>query len=94
MTTERSAELRTRITDIVRRVGRCPASMELDGQKRLVEDLGIDSLDLVGIYVEVQDQFEVEFDDAEVEGSIRIDDLVFAVARRIGPGSDPQVVAA
>lgn len=93
--TEPSPALVARILEIVRRVGRCNLSVRIDPAMRLVEDLGIDSLDLVSIYVEIQDQFGVEFEDTEIARMTRIGEIAACVARRCGtPGRDRSSTAA
>ena len=45
--------LLTRIAAIVRRTGRVHAAIRMTEDSRLVEDLGIDSLDLVSVYLAI-----------------------------------------
>lgn len=51
------------VVEIVHRVGRVPATKLVTGETRLVEDLGIDSLDLVAVFLEVQDRYGIVLDD-------------------------------
>lgn len=74
--------LATRITAIVRRTGRVHPATRITEESRLVEDLGIDSLDLVSVYLTVQERYGLEFDDAELESMPRVGDLVARVAAR------------
>jgi len=77
--------LTTRIAAIVRRTGRVNAATRISEDSRLVEDLGIDSLDLVSVYLTVQEEYDLEFDDAELAAMPRVGDIVARVAaRRLG----------
>lgn len=50
----------------VRAAARIAPEREIEGDSRLVEDLGIDSLDLVGVLLKVQDDFGVEIEDDDI----------------------------
>ncbi len=67
---------------MVRRFGRVPAHVNLLPSSRLVEDLAIDSLDLVGIIVKVQDDYGVIIEDDDVTSLRSIADLAEYVAAR------------
>jgi acyl carrier protein len=74
--------LESQITETVRTIGRIPAGVEIATNSRLVEDLGIDSLDLVSIVLSAQEQFGVAIDEDEVASLRTIADLVTYVDRR------------
>jgi acyl carrier protein len=59
----------------VRTVAHIPPSVAIQPETRLVEDLHIDSLDLVGIYLKVQDDHGVVIDEADLPRLGRIADL-------------------
>lgn len=70
------------ISQIVRTVGKIPSEVAISAESRLVEDLGIDSLDLVGVFLKVQDDLGVVVDEADVAGLVRIGDLAAYVGDR------------
>jgi acyl carrier protein len=72
------------IADSVRSVARIPADVAINGDSLLVEDLAIDSLDLVGIFLKVQDDFDVAVNDDDVPILRRVADLAQYVARHRG----------
>ncbi len=69
------------IADSVRFVARIPPEVAVTGDSRLVEDLAIDSLDLVGIFLKIQDHFDVAINDDDVPSLRRVSDLAQYVAR-------------
>lgn len=69
------------LLDIVRRVGKVPADRLVTPETRLVEDLGIDSLDLVAVFLGIQDRFDVVIEDDDVPRLKSVADL----AAYIGP---------
>ena len=60
---------------VVRTAGKLRPGVEVDAEKRLVDDLGIDSLDLVGVFLSIQDQYDVVIDDDDVPRLLRVADL-------------------
>lgn len=74
--------LLSRLAALIRTSARVRPELPIDPDSRLVEDLGIDSLDLVGVFVAVQDEFGVEIDDADVPSLARVADLVAYIAQR------------
>ncbi|MBX6314996.1 MAG: acyl carrier protein, partial [Isosphaeraceae bacterium] len=53
----------------------------IGAESRLVEDLAIDSLDLVGVFLKIQDHFDVVIDDEDVPQLRRVADLAAYVSR-------------
>ena len=43
---------------------------------RLSEDLAADHIDVVGIIVDIEDEFEVNFDEGDIEGARTVADLI------------------
>ena len=56
----------------------------ITADSRLVEDLAIDSLDLVGVLLAVQDHFDIVIDDDVVPSLRRVVDLAETVAKDRG----------
>jgi acyl carrier protein len=72
------------IANAVRMVARIPPEVAISADSLLVEDLAIDSLDLVGILLKIQDRFDVAIDDEDVPNLRRIADLAGYVASQRG----------
>jgi acyl carrier protein len=72
------------LTQIVRTVGRIPADKMIHPDSRLVEDLGVDSLDLVGITMRLEDRYGLEIDVDEVPNFQRVSDLASYVTLHRG----------
>lgn len=60
------ASLLGEVIQMVRDAGKLPPGTHIDAEKRLVDDLGIDSLDLVGVFLSIQDRYDVVIDDDDV----------------------------
>lgn len=69
---------------IVRKVGKVPADRLVAPETRLVEDLGIDSLDLVAVFLNVQDRFDVVIEDDDVPRLKTVADLAAYITRNHG----------
>jgi acyl carrier protein len=76
--------LQSEISDSVRSIARIPTDVPIRGESRLVEDLGIDSLDLVSIVLSAHEDYGVPIDEDEVANLRTIADLVLYVDRRRG----------
>jgi acyl carrier protein len=72
------------VADIVRQAAKVPPHLVIQAESRLIEDLAIDSLDLVGVLLAVQDRFDIVIDDEIVPSLTRVVDLAEAVARDRG----------
>jgi acyl carrier protein len=55
-------------------------------KKRLMEDLGADSLDMVEIAMRTQKEFEIEFADEELERVHTVGDAIALVQAKLTPG--------
>lgn len=53
--------------------------VELDS--RFVEDLGADSLDIVELVMEIEDEFDMEIPDEEIEKMNTVQDVISYVAK-------------
>jgi acyl carrier protein len=76
--------LQTELCDSVRSIARISADIPIRADSRLVEDLGIDSLDLVSIVLSAQEHYGVPIDEDEVANFRTMADLVLYVDRRRG----------
>lgn len=76
------ATLQAQLIEVIRKAGRVEATIAISGESRLVEDLAIDSLDLVGVYLQIQDDFGVEIEEADIPNLGRVADLVAYVSAR------------
>jgi len=74
--------LLTELADSVRTIARIPSDVLISSESRLVEDLGIDSLDLVSIVLTAQENYGVAIDEDEVATLRTMADLVVYVDRR------------
>lgn len=79
--------LAAEIVQIVRAVAKIRPEVLVGEQTLLVEDLGIDSLDLVGISMKIEDRFGVEIDVDEVPNFRCVADLTKYVDGRQGGAS-------
>jgi acyl carrier protein len=70
------------IAELVRSVAKLAPETVIVGETRLVEDLGVDSLDLVGMFLEIQDQYDISVDEDDVPSLQRVGDLASYVAQR------------
>ena len=76
--------LQAELSESVRAIARIPADVPIAAESRLVEDLGIDSLDLVSIVLTAQENYGVPIDEDEVAELRTMADLVLYVDRRRG----------
>lgn len=70
------------VVDVVRKAAKIPARVPITPDTRLVEDLAIDSLDLVGLILQLQDHFDVVIDEDDVPNLCRVADLAAYLADR------------
>ena len=54
---------------------RSAPEVRVAADSHLVDDLAIDSLDLVGVFLKVQDHFDLAIDDDDVPTLLRVSDL-------------------
>ena len=74
-TATKQASLIADVIGIVRRTAKIPPRVPICADSRLVEDLAIDSLDLVGVILEIQDRFGIVIDEDAVPHLCRVADL-------------------
>jgi acyl carrier protein len=76
------ANLIAEVIGIVRKSARIPPRVPIHPHSRLVEDLAIDSLDLVGVILHIQDHFDVVIDEDALPNLCRIVDLAAYLSER------------
>ena len=54
------------VADVVRKSAKLRIDLAIEPDSRLVEDLGIDSLDLVGVFLQIQDHFDILIEDEDL----------------------------
>lgn len=70
------------IVRTVRRLGRVAPTVLIEPTSRLVEDLAIDSLDLVGLILQIQDDYGVVIEDDDVVKLRSVRDLAEYISVR------------
>jgi acyl carrier protein len=70
------------VCEIVRRSAKIPPSVPVQANSRLVEDLAIDSLDLIQLILQVQDHFEIAIDEDAVANLCHVADLAAYLSER------------
>ena len=76
------------VVDVIRKAAKIPARIAIMPDTRLVEDLAIDSLDLVGLILQLQDHFDVVIEEDDVPNLCRVADLAaYLAGRRESAGS-------
>ncbi len=75
-------ELFKELAEMVRSVAKLPPELHLSPESKLIEDLGVDSLDLVGVYLQIQDLHDVIIDEEDMSSLITLADLTKYVAQR------------
>lgn len=53
----------------------------ISADTNLIEDLGVDSLDIVEMFMEVQDEFDVEIPDEDVDSIKTLGDMADYIAK-------------
>lgn len=76
-------ELNNAIAETIRGVSARARSMVIDANSRLLDDLALDSLDLVAVVVELQDRFGVEIDPDEIPAIQTVGELAASLDRHV-----------
>jgi acyl carrier protein len=71
------------IADAIRRVSPKARDIVITPQSRLLEDLSLDSLDLVAVILQLQDHFQVELDPDEITTVRFVDDLAASLTKQV-----------
>ena len=72
------------IADAIRAEAENTRTLLIDANSRLVEDLGLDSIDIVGVTMRLEDRFHVEIDTEEIKDFRSVSDLIDQVSRLLG----------
>ncbi len=83
MTGSLYTEVLTVITDSIRTVSARAREAKITPNSLLMEDLALDSLDLVAVVLRLQDHFQVEIDPDEIPNLKRVADLVACLADQL-----------
>ncbi len=79
-----SPSLVAEVADAVRSAAKIPSNVAITDNSRLIDDLNIDSLDLVGVLLQIQDHFDIVIDDDAVPTLSTVSDLARYVAQQRG----------
>jgi acyl carrier protein len=64
------------VCDVIRSVVKLEDGVTITPESSLVDDLGVDSLDLVSLFLDVQDTFGVVIDEDDLSKIVTVGDLV------------------
>jgi acyl carrier protein len=84
-TTTSDAAMMAELVDVIRKAAKIPGQVPITGESRLVEDLAIDSLDLVALILQLQDHFDVVIEEDTVPNLCRVADLAAYLAEARNP---------
>jgi acyl carrier protein len=73
----------TAIAEVIRGVSAKARGVAISADSRLLEDLALDSLDLVAVVIQLQDQFAVEIDPDEIASIQTVGDLASSLHRHV-----------
>jgi acyl carrier protein len=80
---DQSGELLPVVTDLIRSVSAKAKQLEITPRSLLLEELALDSLDLVRVLMLVEDQYHVTIDLDEVPKLREVSDLMALLAREL-----------
>lgn len=73
---------REELYSVIRQAAKIPAHVLINDSSRFVQDLGVDSLDLVGVLLSIQDNYDFELTDDEIGGIASVGDVLNLMAQR------------
>jgi acyl carrier protein len=76
-------DVTTAIAETIRGVSAKARGVAITADSRLLEDLALDSLDLVAVVIQLQDQFTVEIDPDEIPSIHTVGDLAASLHRHV-----------
>ncbi len=82
MTTTFDSKHEAEVAEIVRKAARIPSHVTIRADSHLVEDLKIDSLDMVAVILQLQDYFDVVIEDDAVPHLCRVADMASYLLER------------
>lgn len=77
------SEAMTVIAQAVRSVSAKARDIEISSQTSLVEDLALDSLDLVAVVLRLQDHFQIEIDPDALPAMRYVGDLIASLDKQV-----------
>jgi len=77
------SEVLAAITGAIRSVSAKARQEVITARSLLLEELSLDSLDLVAVILQLQDQFEVEIDPDEIATIHRVEDLAASLTKQL-----------
>ena len=66
----------------IRTTAKIPSKVLITSTSRFQEDLGVDSLDLVSVLLNIQDDYGVEWTDEEISGIMTVTDILDGLKKR------------
>jgi acyl carrier protein len=66
----------------IRTTAKIPSKVLITSTSRFQEDLGVDSLDLVSVLLNIQDDYGVEWTDEEISGITTVSDILDGLKKR------------
>lgn len=73
---------REELYSVIRQAAKIPAHVLINDSSRFVQDLGVDSLDLVGVLLSIQDNYDFELTDDEIGAIASVGDVLNLMAQR------------
>jgi acyl carrier protein len=77
------SDLNAVVTEAIRAVSSRARQVPITPGSLLLEELALDSLDLVAVILQIQDRFQVEIDPDEITNLRCVDDLVASVTNHL-----------
>jgi acyl carrier protein len=71
------------VGESIRSVSAKARALQVNPDTLLLEELGLDSLDMVAVILRIQDHFQVEIDPDEIPNLRSVDDLVVSLANHL-----------
>jgi acyl carrier protein len=71
------------VTEAIRSVSPKARQILITPDSLLLEELALDSLDLVAVVLQIQDRFQVEIDPDEIPNLLCVEDLVMSVTNHL-----------
>jgi|688.fasta_scaffold29609_6 acyl carrier protein len=66
----------------IRTTAKIPSKVLITSTSRFQDDLGVDSLDLVSVLLNIQDDYGVEWTDEEISGITTVSDILDGLKKR------------